>query len=74
MLKFIAAVIAAAAIAGVFTFQSAASARTDAVAPVKAVAAVSEVAPQGCMPQPWPYLTCVGASSVRLISTDRVRH
>jgi hypothetical protein len=70
MLKFIAAVIAAAAIAGVFTFQSAASARTGA-AP-QPVEVVADAAPQACTPQPWPYLTCAGASSVRLVTTDRL--
>jgi len=71
MLKSITAVIAAAAIAGVFTLLSAGNAPVGAgpiAKPVEAAAA------QTCAPQPWPYPNnCAGAPlNIRLVSTDRV--
>ena len=71
MLKTIAAIVAAAIIAGAITIVSAPIA--DVVAdplPQPAVEAIN-----ACKQQPWPYLNCVGTSvgnpHVRLISTQR---
>jgi len=71
MLKTIAAIVAAAIIAGAITIISAPIA--DVVAgplPQPAVEAIN-----ACKSQPWPYLNCVGTSvgnpHVRLISTQR---
>lgn len=69
MLKSIAAVLAAAAIAGVLT--SATSARLDA-GPLPAPV---ETALKACTQAPWPYLNCVGTPlgnpRVRLIVAER---
>jgi hypothetical protein len=68
MLKSIAAVLAAAAIAGVVT--SATSARLDAGPLPEPV----EAALKACTQQPWPYLNCVGTPlgnpNVRLITAE----
>jgi hypothetical protein len=70
MLKSIAAVLAAAAIAGVLT--SATSARLDA-GPLPEAA---ETALKACTQAPWPYNNCVGTPignpNIRLITLDRV--
>jgi len=74
MLKTIAAVVAAAIIAGAITILSAPIA--DVVAnplPQPAVDAIT-----ACKQQPWPYLNCVGTEfgnpHVRMISLDRPSH
>jgi hypothetical protein len=68
MLKSIAAVLAAAAIAGVLT--SATSARLDAGPLPEA----TETALKACTQAPWPYLNCVGTPignpHVRLIKFE----
>jgi len=70
MMKSIAAIFAAAAIAGVLT--SATGSRLDAgplPAPVETVL-------KACTQAPWPYLNCVGTPignpNVRLVTIDRV--
>ena len=70
MLKSIAAVFAAAAIAGVITLLSTANAQVSAGPIAKPVEAAAS---QACTPQPWPYPnTCAGAPlNIRLVSTDR---
>jgi hypothetical protein len=69
MLKSIAAVLAAAAIAGVVT--SATGSRLDA-GPLPAPV---ETALKTCTQQPWPYLNCVGTPignpNIRLVNIDR---
>jgi hypothetical protein len=69
MMKSIAAVLAAAAVAVIIT--SATSARLDA-GPLPAAA---ESALKACTQQPWPYLNCVGTPlgnpHVRLIVAER---
>ena len=74
MLKTIAAIVAAAVIAGAITILSAPIA--DVVAnplPQPAVDAIT-----ACKQQPWPYLNCVGTKfgnpHVRLISLERQAH
>ena len=74
MLKPIAAIVAAAIIAGAITILSAPIA--DVVAnplPQPAVEAIT-----ACKQQPWPYLNCVGTEfgnpRVRLISIERPAH
>ena len=71
MLKSISAIIAAAAIAGVFTLMSAPAAKVDAGPVAKPV----ETAMNECVQRPWPYLRCVGTSfgnqKIRLVTTDR---
>ena len=74
MLKAIAAIVAAAIIAGAITILSAPIA--DVVAnplPQPAIDAIT-----ACKQQPWPYLNCVGTefgnSHVRLISLERQAH
>jgi len=73
MFKFIiSAVLAAAAIAGLLTFLTAASDRLDA-GPLPAPA---QATLKTCTQQPWPYLNCVGTPlgnpNVRLITTERL--
>jgi hypothetical protein len=70
MLKSIAAVIAAAAIAGMVTLLSAGNAPVDAGPVAKPVEAAVT---QTCIPQPWPYPnTCGGAPiNIRLVRTER---
>jgi hypothetical protein len=70
MLKSIAAVIAAAVIAGVFTLLSAGSSQVDAGPVAKPVEAIVS---RSCTPQPWPYPnTCASAPvSIRMVTTDR---
>jgi len=71
MLKTIAAVLSAAAIAAVVTLLSAPS-------PVVAgpMAEPVETAMKACANQPWPYLHCVGTQfgnpKVRLVSSERL--
>jgi len=69
MFKSIAAVLAAAAIAGVLA--SATSDRVDA-GPLPAPV---ETALKACTQQPWPYLNCVGTPignpHIRLVNIDR---
>jgi hypothetical protein len=71
MLKSIAAIFAAAAIAGLVT--SATGSRLDA-GPLPAPV---ETALKACMQAPWPYLNCVGTPignpQVRLITLDRAQ-
>ena len=74
MFKLTYAVLAAAAVAGTFTFLTAASGRLDAgPLPSKTEAALKE-----CTQRPWPYLNCVGTplgnSHIRLITTERLSH
>jgi len=72
MLKFISAVLAAAAIAGALTFLTAVSDRLDA----GPLPEPKEAALEACTQRPWPYLNCIdtpiGNSGIRLITTDRV--
>jgi hypothetical protein len=72
MLKSIAAITIAAAIAAVITVFSAPAA--DVVASPLPKPAADAIA--ACKQRPWPYLNCVGTefgnSHVRLISVDRV--
>ena len=72
MFKFTNAVLAAATIAGLLTFLTAASDRLDA-GPLPTQA---ESVLKTCTQQPWPYLNCVGTPlgnpHVRLIATERL--
>ncbi len=73
MLKFVlSAVLAAAAIAGVLTFLTAASDTLDA----RPLAAPASTTLKICTQQPWPYLNCVGtplaSQHIRLITTERL--
>ena len=71
-MKSIAAVMTAAAIAGVLTLLSAPSGRLDA----GPLAKPAEAALKACIQQPWPYLNCVGTPlgnpRIRLVTTDRL--
>jgi hypothetical protein len=70
MMKSIAAVLAAAAIAGVLT--SATTSRLDAGPLPQPV----EAALKACTQQPWPYLNCVGTPlgnpHIRLVNAERL--
>jgi hypothetical protein len=72
MFKWIEAVLAAAAIAGLLTFLTAASGEQDAGPLPTQTATVLKT----CTQQPWPYLNCVGPPHgdplVRLIATGRL--
>ncbi len=72
MVKFTYAVLAAAAIAGTFTFLTAASDRLDA----GPLPASTEAALKSCTQRPWPYLNCVGTplgnQHIRLVTTERL--
>lgn len=72
MIKFAYAVLAAAAIAGAFTFLTAASDRLDA----GPLSATNEAVLKDCTQRPWPYLNCVGTplgnQHIRLITTERL--
>jgi hypothetical protein len=72
MVKFTQAVLAAAAIAGLLTFLTAASGRLDA----GPLAAAKEAVLKDCTQRPWPYLNCVGTPvgnpNVRLITIERL--
>ncbi len=73
MFKFIlSAVLAAAAIAGLLTFLTAASDRLDA----GPLAPPAQAVLKTCTQQPWPYLNCIGTPignpNVRLITTERL--
>jgi hypothetical protein len=72
MFKIFQAVLAAAAIAGVFTILTATSGRLDA----GPLPAAKEAVLKDCTQRPWPYLNCVGTPvgnpRVRLIMTDRL--
>jgi hypothetical protein len=71
MLKSIAAIMAAAAIAAVLTLLSAPSARLEA----GPLAKPAEAALKACIERPWPYLNCVGTpfgnSHIRLVTAVR---
>ena len=56
MLKFVNALIAAAAIAAIVTVLTGSSARLDA----SPIAEPAQSALKACTQQPWPYLNCVG--------------
>jgi len=72
MLKSVAVITAAAAIAGVFTLLSAGNARLEAGAPANPM----QTASTGCTERAWPYLNCVGKPggnpSIRLVTTDKL--
>ena len=72
MWKVINAVLAAAAIAGLFTFLTASSDPVDA----GPVATPAQTSLNTCTQQPWPYLNCIGTplgnQHIRLIATDRL--
>jgi hypothetical protein len=71
MFKWIEAVLAAAAIAGLLTFLTAANGLDGGPLPTPTTTAL-----QACTQQPWPYLNCVGTPNgdphVRLIATQRL--
>jgi len=56
VLKFVNALIAAAAIAAIVTVLTGSSARLDA----SPIAEPAQSALKACTQQPWPYLNCVG--------------
>jgi hypothetical protein len=72
MVKFAQAVLAAAAIAGVFTILTGTSGRLDA----GPLPASKEAVLKDCTQRPWPYLNCVGTPignpHIRLITTERL--
>jgi hypothetical protein len=72
MFKKISVVIAAAAIAGVFTSLSAPGSRLDA-GPLAEPAATML---HDCTQRAWPYLNCIGTpignQKIRLVTTDRL--
>ena len=72
MLKLTQAVLAAAAIAGMFTILTATSGRLDA----GPLSASNEATLKSCTQRPWPYLNCVGTPlgnpGVRLVTTERL--
>jgi len=74
MFKVTYAVLAAAVIAGTFTFLTAASDRLDA----GALPSATEAALKACTQRPWPYRNCVGTPlgnpRIRLITTERLSH
>jgi hypothetical protein len=73
MLKSLTAVMAAAAVAAVFTLLSAPSEKLNA-GPMPPAAAA---AMHACAERPWPYLNCVGTRfgnpHIRLVTTDRLK-
>ncbi len=72
MLKSIAAIMAATAIAGMLTLLSAGNARLDAGPLAKS----AEDTLKTCTQRPWPYFNCVGTAvgnpHIRLVTTDRL--
>jgi len=72
MMKSVAAVTAAAAIAGAFTLLSAGHARLEAGVSADPV----QTASTGCAQRAWPYLNCIGTPSgnpgIRLVTTDKL--
>jgi hypothetical protein len=72
MFKYTNAVLAAAAIAGLLTFLTAASDRLDA----GPLPTQIETALKNCTQRPWPYLNCIGTPlgnpRIRLITTERL--
>ena len=73
VLKFLGAVMAAAAFAGALTVLSATtSAQHDASPP----AMPEETSVKACADRPWPYLTCIGSSlenpHIQLLTTERL--
>ena len=73
MLKFLGAVMAAAAFAGVLTVRSATTnAQLDASPP----AMQEEASVKACADKPWPYRTCIGSSvenpHIQLLTTERL--
>lgn len=72
MSKVTQCVIAAAAIAAVFTVLTGTSARLDA----GPLAEPAQTELKACTQRPWPYLNCVGTPfgnpHIRLVTTDRL--
>ena len=73
MLKFMGAVLTAAAFAGLLTLLSApTSARLEA----SSLAEPKEASLQPCTDRPWPYLNCIGSPlgnpHIRLLTTDHL--